>query len=104
LISGWNPRNGSKNKRTFRCKAPTDEFLASYVPGGNVTDLTTAYGFSPYGDAVRVTWSDGQVDVVLLENNSFLCVRPETSQVKRIELLDTANEVLESKEWNSGTQ
>ncbi|MBI3242850.1 MAG: hypothetical protein HYZ49_11205 [Chloroflexi bacterium] len=76
-----------------------DDFMAMYTVGGNITDLTTAYGFSNRGDEVRIEWSDGLVDVVTLQNGAFLNSRPQILQVQRIELLDKNGEVLESKIW-----
>lgn len=63
-------------------------FAASYLVGGNITDLTAAYGVSARGTHVRITWSDGVVSQIPLHNTSFLAARPETLQVERIELLD----------------
>jgi len=79
-----------------RCTFTTrSEFEAGYYVGGNITDLTTAYGLSSRGSHVRITWSDGVVSRVPLQNNSFLTARPEILQVERIELLDTDDTVLE---------
>jgi len=80
------------------CDVPSDEFIAAYTVGGNVTSLTSAYGLSHRGGFVRIVWSDGQVDVVPLQADSFLLPRSETLQVKRIELLDADGNVLASEE------
>lgn len=76
-----------------------DGFMAMYTVGGNITDLTTAYGFSNRGNEVRIDWSDGLVEIVTLQNGAFLKSRPQILQVQRIELLDKNGEVLESKIW-----
>jgi hypothetical protein len=82
------------------CEIPSGRFVAGWSVGGNVARLTTAYGLAPPdGAAVRITWSDGQVDSVSLKNSSFLLARPDTLQVQRIELLDADGKVLESQEW-----
>jgi hypothetical protein len=48
---------------------------------------------------VRITWSDGIVSQVPLQNSSFLAARPEKLQVERVELLDTDDTVLETEEF-----
>jgi hypothetical protein len=48
---------------------------------------------------VCITWSDGVVSRVPLQNNSFLAARPEILQVERMELLDTDDTVLEIEEF-----
>lgn len=92
LPSSWAPP-------LFGCEIPADTFVAGYTVGGNITSLTTASGLSHRGDAVRIVWSDGQIDVVPLKAGSFLLARPETLKVQRIELLDANGHVLESEEW-----
>ncbi len=72
----------------------TSDFSAGYYVGGNITDLTTAYGWSTRGSHVRIIWSDGVVSQIPIHNNSFLEARPETLQVERIELRDTNDTVL----------
>jgi hypothetical protein len=74
-------------------------FMATYTVGGNITDLTTAYGFSNYGSQTRISWSDGVIDLVPIQNGTFLKSRPQTLQVRSIELLDVDGEVLENKTW-----
>ncbi len=50
----------------------SDDFVASYAVGGNITDLTTAYGISKKGNSVRIEWSDGQIDIVPIEDGAFI--------------------------------
>jgi hypothetical protein len=89
-VLGWRSQStGSTNY------SDSDDFAAAYFPGGNVTDLTTAYGISLKGDRVRIRWSDGQTDVLLLENPAFILARPETLTVRSIEILDSEGLVLE---------
>jgi len=83
----------------FGCDVPSDEFIAGYTVGGNITSLTTVFGLSNRGDAVRIVWSDRQVDVVSLQSGSLLLARPKTLQEERIELLDADGNILESKKW-----
>ncbi len=92
LPSSWEPP-------LFGCEIPADRFVAGYTVGGNITSLTTASGLSHRGEAVRIVWSDGQIDVVPLKAGSFLLARPEILKVQRIELLDANGHVLESEEW-----
>jgi len=92
LPSSWEPP-------LFGCEIAADTFVAGYTVGGNITSLTTASGLSHRGDAVHIVWSDGQIDVVPLKDGSFLLARPETLEVRRIELLDANGHVLESEEW-----
>ncbi len=74
-------------------------FLATFTVGGNITELTTAYGLSKDGSQVRIQWSDGTVSVVPLINNVFLKSRPAILQVDRIDLLDADDTVLENISW-----
>jgi hypothetical protein len=79
----------------------SDRFAATYTIGGNVTDLTTVYGFSGKGSQVRIEWSDGLVDIVPFSNNTFLKSRPERLLVNQVALLDIDANVLESIEWRT---
>jgi hypothetical protein len=98
---GWRAQSSGSLGRAFSsgCQIPPDTFAAGYTVGANITSLTTAYGLAPRGDAVRIEWSDGQIDVVSPENGSFLLSRPETLAVRRIELLGADGQVLEDEEW-----
>jgi hypothetical protein len=81
---GWRAQSASK----LGCGRLNEQgFSAMFTVGGNVTDLTTAYGWSQEGDRVRIEWSDGRVDLVPIVNNTFLLSRPETLQVNRFDLL-----------------
>jgi hypothetical protein len=73
-------------------------FEATYTVGGNITDLTTAYGLSPDGSQVRIEWSDGLLSTATLQNRVFLASRPQTLKVRRIELLGADGSVLDT--WN----
>ncbi len=86
-----------KEPPLFGCEIPLDIFIAGYTVGGNVTHLTTAYGLSHRGHAVRIVWSDGQIDIAPLKAGSFLLARAETLKVQRIELLDANGSVLKTK-------
>lgn len=76
-------------------------FKAIFTVGGNITELTTAYGLSNDGSHVRIQWSDGIVSVVPLINNVFLKSRPANLQVDRIDLLDADDTVLEKISWTN---
>jgi hypothetical protein len=92
--SGW--RAQSSGSIAF---SPFDDFVASYMVGGNITNLTTAYGFGRKGSSVRISWSDELVSLVPLQTNgSFVESRPATLQVRRIELLDASGNVLISRD------
>ena len=82
-----------------------DEFTAAYT-GNSLVDApfgppryTTVYGLSPAGRAVRIVWSDGQVNHVPLQNSSFLEMRSGRWHVERIELLDANNDLLLAEDW-----
>lgn len=77
----------------------TDAFIAAYTVGGNITPLTSAYGIGRMGAGVRIEWSDGQTTTASIQNGIFLQSRPETLQVKRIDLLDETGNVLASEEF-----
>lgn len=90
---GWRAQAASK----LGCGRLSEQgFSAMFTVGGNVTDLTTAYGWSQEGDQVRIEWSDGQVDLVPLVNNTFLLSRSETLQANQFDLLHRDGTVLES--------
>lgn len=92
--SGW--RAQSSGSIAF---SPFDDFVVSYTVGGNITNLTTAYGLASKGSGVRISWSDGLVSLVSLQTNgSFLESRPETLQVRRVELLGESGNVLISRD------
>lgn len=78
----------------------SDDFVAAQTVGGNITDLTTAYGISDKGDNVRIEWSDGQIDIVPIVDGVFLLSRPDTLAVRLVELLDSSGKVLESTEFD----
>jgi len=78
----------------------SDEFVAHQTVGGNITDLTTAYGISDKGDNVRIEWSDGQIDIVPIADGVFLLSRPDTLTVWLVELLDSSGKVLESTKFD----
>lgn len=101
---GWRAQSssyfGEEPSGRARCTFTTRSgFEVSYLPSGNITDLTAAYGLSNRGSHVRITWSDGVVSQVPLQNRSFLAARPEKLQVERVELLDTDDTVLETEEF-----
>lgn len=84
------------------CNAPSEilvTFSAAYTIGGNIQELSTAYGVSPVGQAVKISWQDGQTTTVTLTNHSFVSSRPGVIPVQKIELLDEQGVVLEHKNW-----
>jgi hypothetical protein len=74
----------------------TQVFFPTYTVGGS-NGPSTAFGISKKGNEVRIEWSDGQVDVIPVENGAFLQSRQETVWVQRVELLDAEGDVLESQ-------
>jgi hypothetical protein len=86
------------------CTIPADHGLVfAYTVGGNVTDLTTAYGLALDGEAVRITWSDNTVSQHPLDaNGSFLAARPETLQATYAELLNQDEEVI--AQWSDSAR
>lgn len=99
--NGWRAQSsGFIGSENHRCSiSDSDGFVAEYTVGGNITDLTTVFGLSNRGSAVRIQWSDGTVSTTTLENGTFLEARPQTLQVRRIQLLDANGNILESKEF-----
>jgi hypothetical protein len=63
----------------------TIDFGVAYTSGGNVTALTSVYGFSQRGHTVRMTWSNGQVDTTPVRDGSFLLASPETLRLRRVD-------------------
>jgi hypothetical protein len=53
------------------------------------------------GDAVKISWQDGQTTTVTLTNHSFVSSRPGVIPVQKIELLDEQGAVLEHKYWET---
>ena len=60
---------------------------------------TVAFGTSQSGKVVRVIWADGLVEQVPLENGSFLTVRSGRFQIERVELIDSAGNLLNVEDW-----
>ncbi|KAA3663496.1 MAG: hypothetical protein DWQ04_10515 [Chloroflexi bacterium] len=94
---GWQAQSSSK----LACASNLfDKFRAGYTVGGNITELTTAYGISTEGSQVRIQWSDGTESIVPVENNYFLKSRPAYLHVTQIELIDDDNTILDSINWS----
>lgn len=92
---GWRPQSAGRigcGKEVFA----EGGFTATYTVGGNITELTTAYGLSEQGHQVNIEWSDGTATVVPVIDGAFLRSRPETLQVQRMELLDRDGAILET--------
>jgi hypothetical protein len=94
--SGWRAQSSG-----WKDYSISDDFVASGIAGGNITDLTTMSGISNKGETVRIEWSDGQIDIVPIEAGSFIFSRPETLTFRRVELLDGNGSVLESNEFGT---
>ena len=92
---GWRAQSSG-----WKDYSDSDDFVVSGIAGGNITDLTTVSGISNKGEVVRIEWSDGQIDLLPVEEGTFLFSRPETLTFRGIELLDRAGEALESREWD----
>lgn len=92
----------SQSAARLGCDVPSEilsTFQAAYTIGGNIQELSTAYGVSPVGQAVKISWQDGQMTTVTLTNHSFVSSRPGVIPVQKIELLDEQGVVLEHKNW-----
>lgn len=95
-LSGWQAQSGSQ----LICTAAVQqEFLATFTIGGNITDLSTAYGMGTTGVAVRIYWSDGIISDTPLIDNVFLKSRPVVLPVKKIDFIAADGTVLASKHW-----
>jgi hypothetical protein len=93
----WHAQSGSRLECGVN-SLESGDFEATYTVGGNVTDLTTVYGVGQ-GYQVRIEWSDGQVDTVLLDNGVFLKSRSATLQVEQVMLLTESGDILETQTW-----
>ena len=91
--SGWRAQSSG-----WKGYSSSDDFVVSGIAGGNITNLTTVSGISNKGETVRIEWSDGRIDFLPIESGVFLFSRPETLTYRRIELLDSDGEVMESAE------
>ncbi len=84
-----------------------EQLAAAYTGNSQINALvgpprfTTVYGRSETGQAVRIIWSDGQVNHVPLENHSFLEMRSGRWDVERIELLDWDHTLLHATDWQA---
>lgn len=96
---GWRSQSASR-LGCYQEQFEADQFTAMYTVGGNITDLTTVYGFSKTGHQVSIEWADGLVEVVPLNDNTFLKSRPENLRVDRATLLDRSNNALETIDWS----
>lgn len=92
---GWRSQSASRIGCSEEIFAE-DVFTATYTVGGNITELTTAYGLSEQGHQVSIEWSDDTVSVVPVIDGTFLRSRSEILQVERMELLDSDGTVLET--------
>jgi len=99
--NGWRAQSsGSAGIESHRCSiSETDSFIAGYTVGGNITELTTVFGLSDRGDNVRVEWSDGISSTIPIRSGAFLGSRPQTLQVRRVQVLDSRGNILASEEW-----
>ena len=83
------------SNRLGGCYTTFNEFIAEDTP--YIAGQTTAFGVSGAGKRVRITWSDGQVNMVELQDGTYLLARPEDVQVTQFELLDADDNVLAVK-------
>ena len=90
----WRAQASNWLNKLGECYTTFNEFIAEYTP---YIGQTTAFGVSGAGKHVRISWSDGQVNVVELQDGTFLLARPEDLQVTQFELLDANNNVLAVK-------
>lgn len=96
----------SSNTATMPCQSNPD-LMAAYTGNSQIESNlevpreTIVYGYANRGRAVQIVWSDGQVDRVPLENNSFLAVRSGRYIVERIELIDQNNKLIQVEDWST---
>lgn len=100
VTHGWHGWQAQSSNQLACASNLFDKFRAGYAVGGNVTELTTAYGISTQGNQVRIQWSDGTESIVPVENNYFLKSRPSYLHVTQIELIDDESTILEAISWS----
>ena len=91
---GWRPQSAGQMACGEEIFAE-DVFTAAYTVGGNVTELTTAYGRSTQGEQVHIEWSDGMISIIPVVNGTFLNSRPEILQVQQVSLLNSDGTLLD---------
>lgn len=95
---GWTAQ-ASGNPLGCRADYPNPkEFLAAYTIGGNVTPISSVFGFVHHGETLQIVWSDDVVSKTPVQNGYFLFARPVNLSPKRVELLDANGNILEVKE------
>ncbi len=78
---------------------PSSFFMATVLPGGNITPLTVAYGLAQQGQRVRIQWADGLVTYAGIHNGTFIDANPTFAQVSSVDLIDENGRILASKTW-----
>ncbi len=92
---GWRPQSTTSLAQPLDTACEAESLIAGSLNGSETSALTAIYGASNHGVAVRLTWPDGQVQVVALRNGVFVQARPEVFSDCSLELLDEFGNVIE---------
>ena len=92
---GWKPQSTYSLVEALDEQCESESLIVGALTGSETSALTAVFGMSPHGVAVRLTWPDGQVQVVALTNGVFVQARPEVFTACDLELLDEFGNVIE---------
>ncbi len=92
---GWRPQSTTSLTQPLDSTCEAESLIAGSLNGSEASALTAIYGASKDGVAVRLTWPDGQVQVIALRNGVFVQARPEVFADCSLELLDEFGNVIE---------
>ncbi len=92
---GWRPQSTLSLAEPLGADCQPDALTTGTLSGSEVSALTAVFGASDRGVAVRLTWPDGQTQVVPLTNGVFVQARPEVFTTWELELLDAFGNVIE---------
>lgn len=94
---GWRPQSTLSLTEPLDARCEAQTFIAGSLTGSEASALTAVFGASARGVAVRLTWPDGQIQVVPLTNGVFVQARPEVFETCGLELLDEFGNVIEEE-------
>lgn len=92
---GWKPQSTQSLDQPLDGRCQGKSLLVGTLTGSEASALTAVFGKSASGVAVRLTWPDGQAQVVPITNGVFVQARPEVFSTCDLELLDEFGNVIE---------
>lgn len=92
---GWKPQSTQSLDQALDGRCQGESLLVGTLTGSEASALTAVFGKSASGVAVRLTWPDGQAQVVPITNGVFVQARPEEFSTCDLELLDEFGNVIE---------